>query len=498
MGITKTTRQKALNSRPVEIAVPPPFDQGKPHFNGASIFGATPNRQFMYAFPVRGERPLRFRAETPLPKGVTLSPQGILYGCAAEGEYKLAITARNSLGTASLDFTLKVGEMMLGRTPQLAWTSWNALVNTINQQKILAQAHALVSTGLSARGYYSVNIDSCWQGRRDKKTLALLANRRFPNMKRLVEAIHGLGLKAGIYSTPMVIAFGSNEFEIFRGGSGYPLDPDYYTKPFGGCGVVHFETQDAAQWAHWGFDYLKYDWAKCDVEHARLMREALDKTGKDFLMSLTVKCSLDYIEEYPKYAQLYRSNGDTADRWETIVANILSADKWLPHTGPGKWYDLDMLALGKMSLERTNKRYEFYTPIQENRLTRDEQITHFAVWCFMPSPVQLSCDLTVIDEFTLNLVSNEELLALNQDSLGAMAVLESDTNGLRVYRRKLSGNRTAFAFVNLAEEPRQLHYKFGREIKLRDPLAMRSLPKTDTLDLLLPTHGTRVFVERLS
>ena len=267
---------KAVNSKTIEIAVPPPFDKGKPHFNGARVFGATPGRRFMYAFPVRGERPLSFRSETPLPHGVTLSPQGILSGCTDAGEYRLTITAQNSQGTTSICFTLKVGEGMLGRTPQLAWTSWNAMMSTLNQKRILEQAQALVNTGLAARGYYSINIDSCWQGNRDHKTKALFANKRFPDMKRLVDAIHALGLKAGIYSTPMVIAWGSNQEELFPGGTYYPLDPNYYMQPFGGCGKVHFETQDAAQWAKWGFDYLKYDWAKCDVEHARLMREALD------------------------------------------------------------------------------------------------------------------------------------------------------------------------------------------------------------------------------
>ena len=483
------------NGKPTEVAVPPPFDQGKPHFNGARVFGATPGRRFMYAFPVRGERPLSFRSEKPLPQGVSLSPEGILSGSTDAGEYNLTITAQNRLGKTSIGFTLKVGEMMLGRTPQLAWTSWNAMMSTLNQKRILEQAQALVSTGLAARGYYSINIDSCWQGERDKKTGGLLANSRFPNMKRLVDEIHALGLKAGIYSTPMVIAWGSSETELFRGGTYYPLDPEYYMQPFGGCGTVHFETQDAAQWAKWGFDYLKYDWAKCDIEHSRLMREALDKTGKDFQMALTVNCSLDYIKEYPKYAQMYRSNGDTTDRWEAIIQNILKADNWLPHTGPGKWFDLDMLALGKIVIERTNPKNPFYTPSPENRLTRDEQITHFAMWCFMPSPVVLSFDMTDVDDFTLNLVSNEELLAINQDSLGAYAVLESDSDGLRVYTRKLSENRTAFAFVNLSDDAQQLHYDFGKKTHLRDPLAMRTLPPTDALELSLPPHATRIFVD---
>ncbi len=473
------------------LAVPPPFDQGAPHFNGASVFGATPNHHFMYAFPVRGERPLSFSAESPLPPGVTLSQQGILSGSTEAGEYPLLITAKNNRGTASIEFTLKVGERMLGRTPQLAWTSWNAMMRNINQEKILAQAQALVSTGLASRGYYSINIDSCWQGQRDPKTTALLANSRFPDMKCLVDAIHTLGLKAGIYSTPMVIAWGSSAVEIFRGGSYYPLDPKFYMLPFGGCGVTHFETQDAAQWAQWGFDYLKYDWAICDVEHTRLMREALDKTGKDFQMSLTVKCSLDNIGEYPKYAQMYRSNPDTSDRWASIKANLLSADNWLPHTGPGKWFDLDMLALGKLAIERI-KYNEFYTNSPENRLTPDEQITHFAMWCFLASPVQLSFDLTDIDEFTLNLVSNEELLAINQDALGAAATLERDDNDIRIYRRTLSGNRTAYAFVNLSDETQELQYHFGHASPLRDPLAMCSLPETDAVKMQLPPHGTRI------
>ena len=193
---------------------------------------------------------------------------------------------------------------------------------------------------------------------------------------------------------------------------------------------------------------------------------------------------------------MYRSNSDTSDRWETIIHNILRADNWLPHTGPGKWFDLDMLALGKIVIERLNKYNDFFTPSPENRLSRDEQITHFAMWCFLASPVVLSFDMTDVDDFTLNLVSNEELLAIDQDSLGEHAVLESDTDGLRVYTRKLSENRMAYAFVNTSDELRQQHYEFGRMTQLRDPLAMRTLAKTDVLDMFLPPHGTRIFVER--
>ena len=485
-----------LSTQSIELGIPAPFNQGTPHFNGASLFGATPNRQFMVAFPVRGERPIRFHTVTPLPPGVMLSETGVLSGSTEAGEYRLAIVAENAKGSATLEFRLMVGEGMRGRTPLLGWTSWNALMRGISQERILAQAQALVASGLSSRGYGFVNIDSCWQGKREvSKNSSLQPNGRFPEMKCLVDTLHALGLKAGIYSTPMVIALGSSALELLPGGSYYPLDPNYYMQPFGGCGMTHFEKQDARQWEEWGFDYLKYDWKICDVEHTRLMREALDATSRDFLLSLTVKCSLDDIGEYPKYAQMYRSNADTSDRWECVKANLLSADHWLPHTGPGKWFDLDMLALGKVAIERI-KYNEFYTTSPENRLTRDEQITHFALWCFLPSPVQLSCDLTALDEFTLNLISNEELLALNQDELGSMSILERDCDGLRIYRRALSVGRTAFAFVNLAEESKSLEYDFGYASPLRDPIAMRSYPSESSVKMLLPPHGTRILIIR--
>ncbi len=211
----------------VQVAARAAFDEGAPHINGPSEFGVTPGKLCLHVFPVRGEAPMAFSVEGRLPSGIGLdAATGLLTGrTREEGDFPLLVAAANRHGRAEKAFTLRVHEGMTGLAPLLGWTSWNAMDRWVNQEKVLKEARALKALGLAARGYAYVNIDSGWQGtRRTHDTHALTANEKFPDMAALVREIHGLGLKAGIYSTPMVIAWGSNPEELFRGSTDYPID----------------------------------------------------------------------------------------------------------------------------------------------------------------------------------------------------------------------------------------------------------------------------------
>ena len=489
---------KSLLNPVVEIARRLPHDSGAPVINGPAVFALTPGRFTHCTFPVRGARPLSFSVEGELPGGIVFDPvAGRFSGCAAaEGEFPLRVTVRNAEGEASRDFTLSVREGRLGAAPLMGWTSWSAYAWYLDQEKILASARLLKSLGLAARGYTYVNIDSCWQGNRDHEQGGMLPNRRFPDMPGMVREIHDLGLKAGIYSTPMVIAWGSTDRELFPGSTGYPLDPEAAHFHFGGCGKTSFEEKDAALWAGWGFDYLKYDWPMCDIPHTKRMREALDKTGRDMILSLTTSCKVEFVDEYRKYCQSCRGNCDTVDFWPSLVGNLRSADQWLGVTGPYTWFDLDMLALGVMEIGRDRPGM----PVGRNNLTRDEAITHFSVWSILGSPLQLSCRLDKIDEFTLDLVSNEEVIALNQDITATAELIRNETiaeNGtlrrdFRVYRRKLADGAAAYCFVNLADDADEVEFALDREYAVRDLWARRELGRTAKLAMVLPPHGCRV------
>ena len=484
----------------VQIARRQPHDAGVPVINGASVFAMTPGRNAHHTLAVRGARPLSFSLSGSLPEGISFDcEKGCFCGKTSEsGTYPLLVTVRNAEGEATREFTLIVRKGFLGAAPLMGWTSWNAYEWRIDENKILANARLLCSLGLASRGYSYINIDSCWQGNRAGSRPGLHPNSRFPDMPAMVKEIHSLGLKAGIYSTPRVIAWGSTHQEIFAGSTGYPLDPEYFHTYFGGCGRASYEDADAALWADWGFDYLKYDWPMCDIPHTRRMREALDKTGRDVVLSIVTNCKAELAEEYRKYAQSYRSNPDTRDRWEVIEGNIYTADVWLDKIGPGGWFDLDMFALGVMTIDRGRK--DISMPEGRNLLTRDEAITHFSVWAILNSPLQLSCQLDKMDEFTLDLVSNEEIIAVNQDITALPELLREEKitgdgrmiRKIRIYRKKVSDGAMVYCFVNLADDAAEMVFTPEKCAAVRDLWGQRDLGRTESVKMILPAHGSRV------
>ena len=491
---------------PSAAAATDAWNEGAPRINGARAFGATPGRSFRYAFPTCGAREgLRFSvAAGVLPEGAALDEKsGLLSGRVAQtGEYPFTVRATNRQGEAQKRFTLVVRPGALMLTPPMGWTSWSAYTDDVRQEHIAASAKALVEKGLAARGYSFVNVDSCWQGNRTAKdSLALQPNGRFPDMKGLVDGIHALGLKAGIYSTPMVIAWGSDDRVLYHGGTGYPLDPKSFDPYFGGCGQVGFEKVDAAQFAAWGFDWLKYDWPVTDVEHAQKMRQALDAADRDIVLQLCTGCSRNDAEKFPAIASLVRGNLDTHDKWDLMLGKhqcFHGADRWLGFIRPGFWYDLDMLAVGAMRIDRkeSSPRPGEKPPASfANKLTRDEQTSHFAWWAILPAPLFLSCNVEHMDDFTLGLVSNEELIEINQDYPATPASFEDLESGRRrIWTRRLSDGRTVLGFFNLGEDEWHVTRLVAEGRRVRDVISKADLGRPPILDLRLSRHACRVFV----
>lgn len=483
----------------IEVAPVKPFDQGAPHINGPEIYGASPGRDFLYSIPVRGVRPLKFSWNGNIPEGLNLDPKtGFISGQAAtEGKYQVTLVVENALGTSEKPFEIVIAPAQLCLTPLLGWTSWNAFSHVVSEQKVRKTAELLVKTGLAARGYSYINIDSVWQGQRIKNFEPIPPNENFPDMAGLVDYIHGLGLKAGIYSTPMVHAWGQYPNNItLPGETGYPLNPEYFHGYFGGCGKEHYEQLDADQWAEWKFDYLKYDWPVCDPYHTEIMAKALRNTDRDFIFSLTTGCDIRYIETYKKYVNMCRANRDTSDTWEHILANAFPPEDWSKKVVPGTWYDMDMLALGVMTIASGAKAEP-----APNRLSKNEMITHMSLWALFPSPLQISCDLEKLDAFTMSLLANEELLDINQDKLGCHAICvaknRSDDGNLEtnIYQRELADGSFAAAFVNIGNEPTEITLeRTGRRFEdVRDIWALKDLDSVKNRIVLgVPPHGTRI------
>lgn len=494
-------RQMNCDLPPTELAKRKPWDEGAPRFGGARAFGATPNREFRHLVPLCGARDgLVFSvAKGALPEGVSLDARtGVLSGrCARAGRYDFTVCATNAEGRAERDIVLLIGDDKRGQCPMMGWTSWNAHTYYVSQERVLRAARAMVAKGLAARGYEYVNIDSCWQGARDvypDKSLA--ANARFPDMKGLVDEVHGLGLKAGIYSSPMTIAWGTTEKLTCRGSTGDPVD-EAFKCGFAGCGKTRYEPVDAARWATWGFDFLKYDWPLCDMPHTEAMRTALDATDRDFVLLITTSGKFKHVNDYPKCAQMVRSGEDTFGTWRSMLNLKMVADKWLPFVRPGFWYDLDMTAIGPMSMN--DRSADPGDPPAKpaarllSKFSRDEMISQFALWAVLPSPLILSFEIDWADEDLLDLVSNEDLIAINQDWPCRPSVVTDVDDDLRRYERLLSDGSKAILYINYGDEAKKVDEPLETAGCVRDVLAGRALGEKNALRFVLRPHATRVF-----
>lgn len=492
-----------------EIAPALPWDKGAPHLNLPARFGATSWKEFSYVFPARANRKgLKFVLKGDMPAGVSFdADHGKISGRGAPGIYPLVVIAENEEGRDERPFTLEIGAGKLALTPPLGWCSWNAFHGKISQKIVLEMAHLMATNGMAARGYAYVNIDAGWaeylpDGTSPRREEGLLANAKFPNMRAMTDEIHSLGLKCGIYSSPMVRTWGGDiampkkgRAWAFPGSTGVPIDRRYpcAAAPFGlkegGIGCRHYEGVDARRWAEWGFDFLKYDWSSTRADLCKVMREALDATGRDFLLQCCTWCQIVESEAYRGVGQLLRGNNDISARWHFdehpdrgLDYICRMADKWAKLVGPGMWYDLDMLGIG-----RTTDEWHVH-------FTRDEQIFHYVYWAFFPAPLFVSCDLNVFDGFLLDLACNEELMEINQDEKGQGVQINDRADGLRIARRTLADGRKTVALFNFSDVRLSVGTEEIGGAALRDVLACRDIDLGAALELA--PHATRVFVER--
>ncbi|HEY2148708.1 MAG TPA: putative Ig domain-containing protein, partial [Pirellulales bacterium] len=184
-----------------------PKPPAAPRINGPRVYGERPGRPFLFTIPVTGERPIVYSADG-LPEGLSLDGKtGRITGSVARpGEYRVSLAASNSIGRHTERLVIKIGEQIC-LTPPMGWNSWNCFGAKVDQQKMAAQADAMASSGLVQHGWTYINIDDAWQGRRGGPDHVLQPNEKFPDIKRLCDDIHALGLKAGIYSTPWVTSY---------------------------------------------------------------------------------------------------------------------------------------------------------------------------------------------------------------------------------------------------------------------------------------------------
>jgi alpha-galactosidase len=463
-----------------EILTPKPPET--PRINGARVFGVRPESPFLFTIPATGDEPITVSARG-LPDGLSLdSKTGRITGkLNNRGEHKVMLTASNSKGKDTKPLLIKVGDDIC-LTPPMGWNSWNCFAGAVDAEKVLAAAHAMVDKGLIKHGWTYINIDDTWQGKRGGKYQGLQGNEKFPDMQKLCDEIHALGLKPGIYSTPWVTSYAT-----FPGGSA--MNPEgTWEKPTGpkqvnkkmlpwAIGKFSFASQDAQQWADWGFDYLKYDWSPNEVPETEEMLKAIKDARRDIVLSLSNNAPFKDAAEWARLANAWRTTGDITDNWQSMSSKGFGEDNkskdWSPFSGPGHWNDPDMLVVGMVG---------WGPKLHPTKLTPDEQYTHITLWSLLASPLLIGCDMTQLDDFTLGLLTNDEVLAVSQDSLGKQAthVKEDAKTGIDILARPLSDGTMAVGLFNRGR------YEIANPSRTANPKVWKLVDRADK-------NGTKEF-----
>ena len=430
-----------------------------PRYNGPLVFGVRPGSPVIFRLAFSGDKPMKYAVEG-LPEGVTLDPdKGVLSGSVKKaGDYPLVLVARNAKGEARAEFTLKVGAK-IALTPPMGWNSWNCWGLSVSQEKVMSSAAALINRGLADYGYSYINVDDAWEAEERAPDGSIVTNEKFPDMKGLGDWLHGNGLKLGIYSSPGDRTCG-----------GY-------------LGTLDHELQDAQTWNDWGVDYLKYDWCgyskvfNPDPDHSvaayarpyMKMQQYLRQQPRDIFYSLCqYGMASVWTWGHAVDANSWRTTGDITDTWASLYNIGFQRQVGLhPYAGPGHWNDPDMLVVGKVGWSDN---------LRDSRLTPDEQYTHITLWSLLAANMLIGCDIAQIDDFTFNLLCNNEVNAVNQDILGHQAHQDVDEDGVQMWSRDLYDGSYAVGIFNLndASVPVDLAGSLDK-IGLRDVETVRDL-----------------------
>jgi alpha-galactosidase len=451
-----------------------------PRIHGPGVYGARTGRPFLFAVSATGERPMTFAAKK-LPKGLAMDPKtGLITGKATQrGTYSVVLTARNRHGEDRKTLRLEIGDR-IALTPPMGWNSWNCWGLSVDQEKVLSSARVFKEKGLLDHGWSFINVDDGWEIKGDSDLPKrdaegnILTNEKFPDMKALGDRLHILGLKFGIYSSPG------------------PLTCGGYTASW------QHERNDAHSFAAWGVDYLKYDW--CSYEKIakdnsiaelmapyRVMRAALDEADRDIVYSLC-QYGMGKVWEWGASVggNLWRTTGDITDTWDSMRDIGFSQVDNAAFAGPGHWNDPDMLVVGWVG---------WGPSLHPSRLTPDEQYTHISLWCLLSAPLLIGCDLTRLDPFTLNLLTNDEVLALDQDPLGRPATPKIRRGDIQVWVKELADGSRAVGVFNLGPKATAFPLILA-EAGIAGPAVVRDLWRqadrgkiVDRLELTIPSHG---------
>ncbi len=475
-----------------ELVTPPeeesyiltPKPPKNPRINGPAIYGARPNSPFLYKIPVTGVRPLKFSVKN-LPEGLRLDREkGIITGSVSQrGKYTVTLEAENSKGKDKKDFVIKIGDK-LALTPPMGWNDWYSYTMSVTDKTIRESADQMISSGMADYGYSYINIDDCWMvvPSKDYPLLEdcskitdcerfsnsaylkyvrqnstnseiagiprdeagyILSNSHFPDMSALTDYIHSKGLKAGIYSTPGPLTC-----------AGY-------------VGSYLHEEKDAKQIAKWGFDFFKYDWCSYRYIAQDQSRKELVKPY-DTMNAWLKKQPRDIVFNFCQYGKgnvwewAEKAGGNC---WRTtldfgalmtpycLYTNLVTLgfahnglEKW---AGPGHWNDPDYILIGYKAEDKGRFM-----------LSPSEQYSYMTLWCLLSAPLIYSGNMNKLDEFTLNILCNNEVIQVDQDPLGQQAKRIYQDDDTEIWAKNMADGSIAVGLFNVGEWEQQVTFKW--------------------------------------
>ena len=349
----------------------------------------------------------------------------------------------------------------LAKTPPMGWNSWNKFAGQIDDATVRGIADAMANNVMREAGYVYINIDDTWEAGRNEKG-EIQTNKKFPDMKALADYVHRKGLKLGIYSSP-----GPNTCAGYEGSYGH-------------------EEQDAMTYAKWGIDYLKYDWCGArtlytDEEMPAIyqkMGDALLKTGRPIVYSLCQYGRLDVWKWGPEVGgNLWRTTGDIRDTWDSMTGIGFRQNDLAQYARPGRWNDPDMLEIGN------------------GGMTETEYKTHMSLWAMLAAPLLAGNDLRQMTPETLAILTNREVIAVDQDKLGKQGTRFSKTGDVEIWTRDLWGGAKAIAVFNRAMEDTKVNIDWlelgiRTKRKVRDLWLRQDVVTRGTVhEVTVPGHG---------
>jgi alpha-galactosidase len=356
----------------------------------------------------------------------------------------------------------------LAQKPPMGWNSWNHFAERVDDAIIRAQADAMVSSGMKDAGYMYINIDDTWESTRDAQGF-IQANKKFPDMKALADYVHSKGLKLGIYSSPAA-----------KTCAGYE-------------GSLGHEEQDAQSYAKWGIDYLKYDWCQSGgtLEEMKAaytkMHDALQKTGRPIVFSLCQYGWHKVWEWGPSVGgNLWRTTGDISDDYRAMASIGFDQNGLEQFAGQGHWNDPDMLEVGN------------------GGMNEDEYRTHMSLWAILAAPLIAGNDLAQMTPYTVAMLTNPEVIAVDQDPLGKQGFRVTQEGPLEVWMKPMADGSKVVGLFNRQRTSEQMSVSFSalnirKSARVRDLWLRKDLGTFEgTFSTYVPSHGvvlTRMTIE---